>query len=132
MGISSLFDRWRQVFNAQEQLALLFLGSSLLIGTGIGLVDNADPDRFTDFAVIKGAVPAPEAKAPAGVIWPMELNSASAGELEKLPSIGPKTAARIVEYRRQHGDFAAVEELVRVRGIGTRTLEKLRPLLRLE
>ena len=44
----------------------------------------------------------------------------------------PKTAARIVEYRRRNGDFESVGELVRVRGIGMRTVERLRPLLRPE
>ncbi len=48
-----------------------------------------------------------------------------------LPRIGPAMAARIVEYRRQHGSFRSVEQLVEIRGIGEKTLENLRPWVRL-
>lgn len=59
----------------------------------------------------------------------INLNTASAAELELLPGIGPALAARIVEHRREHGPFASVEELDLVRGIGPRTLEAIRPLV---
>lgn len=55
----------------------------------------------------------------------LDLNRATAAELELLPRIGPSMARRIVEAR----PFANVDELVRVRGIGARTLERLRPLV---
>jgi len=56
----------------------------------------------------------------------LDLNRATEAELELLPRIGPAMARRIVEAR----PFASVDELVRVRGIGARTLERLRPLVR--
>jgi competence protein ComEA len=59
------------------------------------------------------------------------LNTAGAGELERLPRIGPALAARIVEYRRQHGPFRRVEELENVRGIGPRIREQVAPFVRL-
>lgn len=49
---------------------------------------------------------------------PIDLNSASAAELETLPGIGPATAAAIVDDRDRHGPFAAVSDLERVPGIG--------------
>lgn len=55
----------------------------------------------------------------------LDLNRASAAELELLPRIGPALARRVVEAR----PFASVDELVRVRGIGPRTLETLRGLV---
>ena len=59
------------------------------------------------------------------------LNTASEAELQRLPRIGPALAGRIAEYRRQHGRFRTVEQVVEVRGIGEKTLETLRPWLRL-
>ncbi|MDP3064985.1 MAG: helix-hairpin-helix domain-containing protein [Chloroflexota bacterium] len=56
----------------------------------------------------------------------IDINSATAAELETLPQIGPALARAIVSYRTQHGAFASVEELLLVKGIGPATLEKLR------
>ncbi len=70
----------------------------------------------------------PVARAPAQA--PLDLNAATAAELDALPGIGPVLAARIVEHRRQHGAFRSVEELLSVQGIGPRLLARLRPALR--
>ncbi|MFM9996720.1 MAG: ComEA family DNA-binding protein [Phycisphaerales bacterium] len=59
----------------------------------------------------------------------VNLNTATAAELELLPGIGPALAARIVEHRRSNGPFKSVEELDLVRGIGPRTMDALRPLV---
>ena len=62
----------------------------------------------------------------------LDLNGASADELELLPGIGPSLARRIVEDRARRGSFATVDDLGRIKGIGPRTLERLRPFLRVE
>jgi competence protein ComEA len=59
----------------------------------------------------------------------VNLNTASATQLESLPGIGAKTAQRIVEYRQKNGDFKKVEELMNVKGIGEKTFLKLKPQL---
>src|SRR5262245_60281404 len=59
----------------------------------------------------------------------VNINTASAAEIEALPGIGPKTAARIVEYRQKNGPFKKVEELMNVRGIGEKNFLKLKPQL---
>lgn len=59
----------------------------------------------------------------------IDLNTASAADLELLPHLGPALAARIVADRAEHGRFARVEELDRVSGIGPRTIEQLAPLV---
>jgi competence protein ComEA len=59
----------------------------------------------------------------------VNLNTASATDLEGLPGIGAKTAARIVEYRQKNGPFKKVEELMNVRGVGEKNFLKLKPQL---
>ena len=60
---------------------------------------------------------------------PIDLNAATAEELDSLPGVGPATAAAILAYREQNGPFASVEDLLDVRGIGDAKLEQLRPLV---
>ena len=59
----------------------------------------------------------------------LNINTASAEELETLPNISAQMAQRIVAYREQHGEFASVEVLQNVKGIGAKALEKLRPFV---
>lgn len=59
----------------------------------------------------------------------VNLNEATAEELQRLPRVGPKTAARILDYRAQRGRFEQVEDLTRISGIGPKTLERLAPLV---
>ena len=56
----------------------------------------------------------------------VNINTADAGELERLPGIGPALAQRIVDYRREHGRFGAVEDLTDVPGIGPAKLRALK------
>ena len=51
----------------------------------------------------------------------LNINTASAEELETLPNIGVQMAQRIVNYREQHGKFASMEALQNVKGIGAKT-----------
>ncbi|MBX3270049.1 MAG: helix-hairpin-helix domain-containing protein [Sandaracinaceae bacterium] len=60
---------------------------------------------------------------------PIDVNAASPAELELLPRIGPSLAARIVEARERDGPFESVDDLGRVRGIGPRTVDRLRGLV---
>jgi competence protein ComEA len=56
----------------------------------------------------------------------VNLNTATAAELEGLPGIGAKTAARIVDYRQKNGPFKKIEELMNVRGVGEKNFVKLK------
>lgn len=67
------------------------------------------------------------AKPAASVSTTVNLNTASAVDLEGLPGIGAKTAARIVEYRQKNGPFKKVEELMNVRGVAEKSFLKLKP-----
>ena len=63
---------------------------------------------------------------PAGKV---NINTASAEQLTTLPGIGPKLAARIVEYRQKSGAFKTVHELMNVRGVGEKNLKKIEQYL---
>jgi len=54
----------------------------------------------------------------------ININTASAEELTQLRGIGPKYAAKIVEYREQNGPFASAEDIMKISGIGPVTFEK--------
>jgi competence protein ComEA len=99
----------------KADLSLLNLAAPLTDGTQI-LVPKAGPP---------GAV-VPGVGAPGSAGGLLNINSASATELETLPGIGEVLAATIVEYRDQNGPFASVDDLLDVSGIGPATLEEIR------
>jgi len=74
--------------------------------------------------------PAGSGRRPALPRAALDVNTATAADLEALPGIGPVLAGRIVEHRRTHGRFERLEDLLEVEGVGPRVLERLRPLLR--
>ena len=59
----------------------------------------------------------------------VNINTATAAELEVLPRVGPKVAQRIIDYRTQHGNFKRVEEIMKVQGIGEKVFGELRDLI---
>lgn len=59
----------------------------------------------------------------------VNVNTANADELKTLPGIGSKTAERIIEYRKENGNFKSKEELLNVKGIGKKKLEKIKSLI---
>lgn len=71
-----------------------------------------------------GARP-PRARAQAHSI--VNINKASADQLDTLPGVGPSTAASILEYRKAVGGFARVEDLINVRGIGEKKFAQMKP-----
>ena len=73
------------------------------------------------------AAPGSAASASGGVV---NLNQADAAALDGLPGVGPVLAARIIDWRTQHGRFTSVDELGEVSGIGDKLLEQIRPRVR--
>jgi competence ComEA-like helix-hairpin-helix protein len=62
-------------------------------------------------------------------IHPVNLNSATSEELQQVPGIGPSTAGKILQMRKSYGAFKAVDDLMAIRGIGKKRLEKMRKYL---
>ena len=57
----------------------------------------------------------------------VDVNSANLQELQRISGVGPAIAQRIIDYRNAHGAFTSIEDLQKVRGIGTKTMERIRP-----
>lgn len=62
----------------------------------------------------------------------INVNVATEEELQNLPRIGPSMARRIVEYRQKNGKFNRLEDLLNVKGIGEKTLSKIKPFITLK
>jgi competence protein ComEA len=78
----------------------------------------------------RAAATAGKRSSPPSPLARLDVDRASASDFERLPGIGPALAARIVEDRSARGPFAGPDGLRRVRGIGPKTLDRLRPYLR--
>ena len=60
----------------------------------------------------------------------IDINMAGKDQLMQLPGVGPKTADAILKYRKGSGKFKSIDELTNVKGIGDKTLAKLKPFLK--
>ena len=73
---------------------------------------------------------APGASAPsAGAGGKININTAGASELDRLPGVGPAIAQRIIDYRTANGPFKTIEDIMRVKGTGPATFAKLKDLI---
>lgn len=62
---------------------------------------------------------------------PLDLNAATAVQLQQLPGVGPKMAKAIVDFRQKSGPFRRVEDLLAIRGITKERLEKIKPFVKI-
>ncbi len=81
-------------------------------------------------AVSTASLAAVDQPAPAGAGKQLvNINTADAAQLAKLPQIGAKMALRIMEYRKSSGGFKRLQDLLKVKGIGEKLFAKLQPLI---
>jgi len=76
--------------------------------------------------IISGSVDAGKKKPPAK---PVNINTATSQELQQVPGIGPATAEKILQMRKSYGAFKSVDDLLAIRGLGPKRLEKMRKYL---
>lgn len=88
----------------------------MLAVSSIALAEDAAPANGGEQQQVQGVV---------------NLNTAEAAQLMLLPRVGEKAAARIIEYRTQHGPFKKTSDLMQVKGFGAKTFERLAPYIAL-
>jgi len=70
---------------------------------------------------------APATKKPP--LKPVNINTANSEELQQVPGIGPVTAEKILQMRKSYGTFKSVDDLLAIKGLGKKRLEKMRKYL---
>jgi comEA protein len=146
-----MLDKFSQKagFTPTEGRVVFFLVASFLVGLGIKIVKerSAGAERF-DYAVSDSTFTALSRQAdadtaareadggepevategsPDPAVHLVDINTALKSEFAELPGIGEVMAERIVRYRKEHGRFASVDDLIHVSGIGKKKLDRIRP-----
>ena len=142
-------------FTRNERIALTVLVFFLIIGGVLSWLDKRNPAMMEEFRVVPGSPPAAveDARSPRGSVRTdttvvtaphapataglepdplpqrVNINTASAKDLEALPRIGPRIAQRIIEHRNKQGLFRSVRQLAEIEGIGDKTLSALDSLV---
>ena len=110
-------------------LSMINLAAKLADGQQVAVPRKGAPGGAASGAGLDGtAGGAAEAASPSN---PVNLNSATAAQLDSLDGIGPKTAQKIIEYRDAHGGFRSIDELLEVPGIGQAKLDQIKEELTL-
>ena len=123
-------------FTPQETRAIFFLLMALLVGSGIVLYQRSHPGFAPELKLDKSDIDSlgeieyisslgQEKKV-------IDLNRATAAELQLLPGVGPALSRRIVEYRETKGEFVKIEDVMQVSGIGPKTFEAIRGYLTIQ
>jgi competence protein ComEA len=111
--------------NQREKTVILLLSVALIVGIGLSQLKRARLIRQVSavpIAVTQLAAPVADTVAPG----PLDLNSATARQLDVLPGIGPVLAQRIIDYRTRKGRFKSVSQLRDVSGIGPKRYADLK------
>ena len=98
------------------------------VGAAVGLLSQANTRPKVMVRAAKAAGTKAKKAAPAG---PVNINTASAAELQTLPNIGPKKAKAILDHRKKNGKFTSVDGIKEVPGIGDKTFVGLKQFLKL-
>ena len=107
-------------------ITLVFL--ALVLGYALGQKKQEPVFVITESSfTAEREAPAAGDNAPAtAIVGKININTADAGELEKLEDIGPVLAERIITYREETGGFKKIEDITKVQGIGAAVFESIR------
>ena len=89
------------------------------------------PLRVSEAGTAATGAPGTGAAAPAPASGPISLNTATAEQLDELEGIGPTTAQKILDWRKEHGGFRSVDDLQQISGIGPKRFESLKDKVRM-
>lgn len=124
-----------------ERRVMLFLVITLILGYGIRLTQKASatPHSFdykaqdSLFATLSYEHESEHTEEDENFIQgKLNINKATKEQLIKLPGIGETIAERILEYRKERGNFTKIEQLSEIKGIGKNKLEKIKGLVAIE
>jgi competence protein ComEA len=107
------------------RVLFMFLALAAMAVIPVAAAQQAQQDKTTTPATKS----VPTLKTTPAPTVPINLNTANQAQLESLPGVGPKAAQRILEYRKQNGNFKKIEDLMNVKGFGEKTFLKLKPML---
>ena len=122
----------------QERLVLIFLVAALAVGAAVRALHGERAPRAAEAVAVEFDLTKPKRHVDAASLASLpkpkiiNVNAADAEELCELPGVGACYAGRIVAYREAHGPFEKPEDLAAVRGIGPRTVERLKPYVTCE
>lgn len=133
-----------RMLTSQEKTVFRFFVGVLLVGLVVGYVRKETTDEplpefeqeLADFSAVSDQEFAPgnpvsddsaQGNEFTRSIRMVNINSAGKKELMSLPKIGPVTAERIMRFREDFGNFQDFEDLTKVKGIGSKTIEIIRP-----
>jgi comEA protein len=124
-------------FTKKETIVIFFLAAGFICGTGIQFIQKRTlslPEPVNAMTVNAGSVCMDEqmlmnTDEKSSTVFKIHLNTASSDILQQVPGFGPVTAKKIVQYRDQNGPFQSVEDLIHIKGIGPKTIEKIKNYL---
>jgi competence protein ComEA len=122
--------------NQQTAQRIVMLVLVLMLFTGTTLLHIRNKNKEDGFSVIKASREnlvneLKDLEKQLKEINMVNINTAQAEELVRIPGIGPKTARKVILYRQKRGIFMTPEDLLLIKGIGEKTLDKMRPYLKL-
>jgi competence protein ComEA len=133
---------WRRVtewlaLTSVERKVILFLAGAFLIGSGLRLYSAMYPERAahdyresdSTFAALSQRPVETSKQTPS---FAVNINTATKEELMALPGVGEVMAERIMLYRQDVGPFTSINDLMKVKGIGHKRLEQLKPHITVE
>jgi competence protein ComEA len=151
--LSKIIRRIQEKFGLTKSEAgiILFLSFGVIVGGVVKILhidksteryDFSQSDAFfaaasskidSIIAVEEDTVKTPQQqRTKPSITSPIDLNKASVEELVALPGIGHTMAQRIIDYRTSKGKFASVRDLLKVKGIGSKKFERIKPFVKAE
>lgn len=121
------FTRKRAVFTKESVMKMLNLFIALIFSLSLCLA--AGPENT--YAKASDTTSKVEKTTKKSATKAVNINSADKKMLTQLPGVGPSTADAIVKYRKANGKFKSANDLLKVKGIGEKTLKKMKPFIKI-